>query len=330
MNHPSLINSIMKILKRFIVIVVVIFLGLFIWAKIYSIEASLVTRNILADTGRISKDLLYLTKECRFRNFMHPEQLNKSAEYIKSRFYEITDVVAFQNYEADGQEFKNVICSIGPKDAERIIVGAHYDACLDQEGADDNASGVCGMLELARLLKNENLKYRIDFVAYANEEPPFFRTQKMGSYIHAKSLYDNKVKVKGMICLEMIGVYSDKPHTQDYPVFFLEWFYGNKANFITVAQKFSNGDFGKFVRSRMKKDQVIPTKSFTAPSWVAGIDLSDQRNYWAFDYSAVMITNTSFYRNKYYHTTGDKAEKLDVQKMSLVIDELYRTIKDVK
>ncbi len=320
----------MKILKRIFISILLFFLVLFIWAKIYSIEPALVTRKILADTIRIKNDLTYLTKECRFRNFMHPEQLNKSAEYIKSQFAEITDTVEFQKYYSGDMEFKNVICSIGPGDAERIIVGAHYDACLDQEGADDNASGVCGLLELARLLKDEKLKYRIDFVAYSNEEPPFFRTKNMGSYIHAKSLFDKKIKVKGMICLEMIGVYFDEPNTQDYPVFFLEWFYGNKGNFITVAQRFSNGDFGDFVRKRMKKDQVIPTKSFTAPQWVAGIDLSDQRNYWAFDYSAVMITNTSFYRNKKYHTINDTAGKLNVQKMSLVIDELYRTIIDVK
>jgi Peptidase family M28 len=320
----------MKRLKRIFIGILIVFIGIFVWAKIYSIEPALVTRTILADTVRIKNDLTYLTKECQFRNFMHLDQLNKSADYIKNQFAQITDAVEFQNYKENDLEFKNVICSIGPKDAERIIVGAHYDACLDQEGADDNASGVCGLLELARLLKNENLKYRIDFVAYSTEEPPFFGKKTMGSYIHAKSLFDNKIKVKGMICLEMIGVYFDEPNTQDYPVFFLEWFYGNKGNFITVAQRFSNGDFGNFVRSRMKRNQVIPTKSFTAPQWVAGIDLSDQRNYWEFNYSAVMITNTSFYRNKKYHTVNDTAERLNIKKMSMVIDELYRAIIDVQ
>lgn len=129
-----------------------------------------------------------------------------------------------------------------------------------------------------------------------------------------------------MICLEMIGVYFDAPDTQDYPVFFLEWFYGNKGNFITVVQKFFNGSFGESIRKQMKKEPVIPVKSFTAPSWAAGIGLSDHVNYWDFGYSAVMITNTAFYRNKRYHTEGDKLEKLDVQKISLVIDQLYRTL----
>jgi len=152
----------------------------------------------------------------------------------------------------------------------------------------------------------------------------------MGSYVHAKSLKDAGVKVKGMICLETMGVYFDEPNTQDYPVFFLEWFYGNKGNFITVVQKFSNGDFGEFVSDRMKKEQVIPTKSFTAPEWIAGVGLSDQINYWEFGYSAVMITNTAFYRDKYYHTTGDTPDRINVKKLSLVLDELYHTILDIK
>ncbi len=326
----------MKFLKRFLITVVLLFAGLYIWGKIYSIEPGLVTKPTIADTARIKTDLFYLTKECRFRNFQHPDQLNKAADYIKRQFAAVTDSVWFQNYSLDSSYaidssgFKNVVCSLGPRDAERIIIGAHYDACLDQEGADDNASGVCGMLELARLLKNEKLKYRVDFVAYTNEEPPFFGTNEMGSYVHAKSLYDSNVKVKGMICLEMIGYYSEAAHSQEYPVFFLEWFYGNKGNFITVAKKNFNGAFARFISKRMKKDQVIRTKSFTGPQWVGGIDLSDHRNYWKFGYSAVLITNTAFFRNKNYHTVGDTAERLDIKKMALVTDELFRTILDVK
>lgn len=319
----------MKFVKKTLLAIFILFAGLYIWGKIYSIEPDLVAMPAIADTARIKTDLFFFTKECRYRNFMHLDQLNKTAEYIKEQFAAAGDSVVFQKYIIEGEEYKNVICSLGPKDAERIIIGAHYDACTDKEGADDNASGVCGLLELARLLKKEKLKYRIDFVAYTNEEPPFFGSNDMGSYVHAKSLFDRKIKVKGMIGLEMIGYYSEEPGSQDYPVFFLEWFYGDKGNFITVAQKNFNGPFGSFIRKRMKTDQVIRTKSFTAPSWIAGIDLSDHTNYWKFGYSALMITNTSFYRNKFYHTYGDIAEKLNVQKMGLVTDELYRTIIDI-
>jgi hypothetical protein len=321
----------LKILKRFFLSLIILFAGLYIWGNIYSaLQPPLVTRQIAADTTRIKNDLFYLTDSCRFRNFLHINQLNKAASYIKMQFDSFAAPAAFQTYTLDSVEFKNVICSLGPADAERIVIGAHYDACLDQDGADDNASGVCGLLELARLLKQEDLRYRVDFVAYTNEEPPFFGSYDMGSYIHAKSLFDNKVKVKGMICLEMIGYYSEEPGSQDYPMFFLEWFYGNKGNFITVAKKYFNGEFAGIISKRMKQDQVIPTKSFSAPGWVAGIDLSDHRNYWAFDYRAVMITNTAFNRNKQYHHEGDMASRLNIKNMSLVIDELYRTIKDIQ
>jgi hypothetical protein len=307
-----------------------VFLGLYVWGKIYAIEKPLVKAERIADTTRIYQDLWYLTKHCQYRNYLHIDSLNKSADYIRQRFSEISNRIEIQKYNFRTIEFKNIICSLGPADGERIIIGAHYDVCNDQEGADDNASGICGLIELARILKNENLKYRIDFVAYSLEEPPFFKSEYMGSYIHAKSLFDNKIKIKGMICLEMLGFYREEAHTQSYPAFFLRWFYGNKANYITVVQKYGNGEFGKFISKRMKTDQVIRTKSFSGPLWLPGVDFSDHLNYWKFGYSGVMITNTSFYRNPNYHQKGDRLETLNVGNIGLVVDELYRTIKEVK
>lgn len=321
----------MKILKYSLVIVFLIFFSLFVWGKIYSVnQPKVVKLPRISDTIRIKSDLAFLTKDCRYRNYQHMNSLNKAADYIKKRFIEITPRVDEQKYSFKNVEFRNIVCSIGPENGERIIIGAHYDACDDQEGADDNASGIAGLLELARLLKAYQLKYRIDFVAYSLEEPPFFKSDYMGSYIHAKSLFDGKILVKGMICLEMIGYFSESPNTQSYPVFFLKWFYGNKGDYITIVQKYRNGSFGKYVSRSMKKEQVIPTKSFSGPAWLPGVDFSDHLNYWRFGYSAVMITNTAFYRDYNYHTTNDKMELLNIGKMGLVIDELYRTITKIK
>lgn len=149
--------------------------------------------------------------------------------------------------------YKNIICTINPEKKERIIIGAHYDVCGNQDGADDNASGIVGLLELARQLKNLDLNYRIDFVAYTLEEPPFFGTDYMGSHIHAKYLFDNKIPVKGMICLEMIGYYRDDENSQDYPLGFLSWIYGKKGDYITVVQKYWNGKFGNDIKRQMQK-----------------------------------------------------------------------------
>ncbi|WP_244543132.1 M28 family peptidase [Cellulophaga fucicola] len=208
-------------------------------------------------------------------------------------------------------------------------MGAHYDVYGDQEGADDNASGVAGLLELARLLAKEKLDYRIDFVAYTLEEPPFFRTEKMGSYVHANYLKENSITVKGMICLEMIGYYKDEANTQTCPIKEMSAIYGNRANFITVVQNEKSGNFGSKIENLMKKQKLIPTVSFKGSSLVTGVDFSDHLNYWNLNYPAVMITNTSFYRNKNYHTNKDSLETLNINKMSAVIQQLYITIKEL-
>jgi hypothetical protein len=253
-------------------------------------------------------------------------KLDSSASYIKYQFRLLGDSVIEQKYSFRSLDFKNIIFSIGPANTDRIIIGAHYDVCGKQEGADDNASGIAGLLELARLLKGQPLKYRIDFVAYSTEEPPFFKSENMGSYVHAKYLFDNNIKVKGMVCLEMIGFYKEEKHTQNYPLPILKWFYGSKGNYITVVQKFGNGPFGRFMKQSMLGNQTISTKSFKSPKWLPGVDFSDHLNYWKFGYSAVMITNTAFYRNHNYHTEGDSLETLNIGKIGLVVDEVYRAL----
>ena len=286
--------------------------------------------KLIADTLQIKQDLDSIIKTDSFRTYQNINILNKVADYIKRQFQLVSDSVVEQKYNFRDTKYKNIICSINTDKKERVIIGAHYDVCGDQDGADDNASGVAGLLELARIMKDTKLDYRIDFVAYSLEEPPFFRSDFMGSHIHSKYLYDNKIPVKGMISLEMIGYFDDKPNSQDYPLGFLSWFYGDKADYIMVAQKYWNGRFSNDIKYLMKKNNLIPTKSFKAPRFVPGIDFSDHLNYWDYGYSAVMITNTSFYRNNNYHKKSDKLETLDLKRLALTIDELYFTLKQLK
>lgn len=285
---------------------------------------------VYSDTNRIEQDLRIITKTDKSRNYQNIETLNFIANYIFEELEKTCDTVYYQPYLVNGIEYKNVIGTIGLKKQERIIVGAHYDVAGDQEGADDNASGVVGLLELARLISNDTLNNRIDFVAYSLEEPPFFRTEQMGSFVHAKSLFDSKVPIRGMICLEMIGYFNESKNSQDYPIGFLKMFYGNRGDYITVVQKFGNGKFGRQIKCKMKSQDLIKTKSFRSFKSLPGVDFSDHMNYWKFDYDAVMITNTSFYRNKNYHQVTDKMESLDLQKMGKVIDEVYLTLKQMK
>lgn len=279
-----------------------------------------------SDTILIKSHLTTLTKTGQFRNHKNIEQLNKTAEYIQSVMHQYADSIFIQEYIVNGKVYKNVIASFGTENKKRIIVGAHYDVCEDQEGADDNGSGVAGLLELSRMLKGQTLRHRIDLVAFTLEEPPFFRTEHMGSYVHAQSLRESNVDIAGMISLEMIGFFRDEKKSQSYPIGILSLFYGNKGNYITLVKKFGAGSFTRQFCRKFKATKSIRTKKFSAPTFVPGIDFSDHLNYWTFGYSALMITDTSFYRNKNYHQTTDTMETLDIKRMSQVIDGVFKTL----
>jgi Zn-dependent M28 family amino/carboxypeptidase len=230
----------MKIFKRIIkytLLIIIIILSIFVIIN-YPISSNAKSFVRLADTTNIKRNLESIINTSDYRNHKNVSVLDTVAERIKKEFQLYSNKVSTQVYKVDGSGYKNIIASFGPEKAERIIIGAHYDVSHEQDGADDNASGVAGVLELARLLKDQPLKYRIDLVAFSLEEPPFFHTKNMGSYVHAKSLHDSNVKVKGMISLEMIGYFSDEKNSQTYPVGMMKWFYGDKGNFITIVQSF--------------------------------------------------------------------------------------------
>jgi Zn-dependent M28 family amino/carboxypeptidase len=279
-----------------------------------------------SDTTLIKTLLKVLTKTPEYRNYENVNQLNAIAGYIFDWFYRYADTTYFQEYKVEGKVYKNVIGTFGSHNAKTIIVGAHYDVCGNQEGADDNASGVVGLLELARLLANQNLNYRIELVAFTLEEPPYFRTEHMGSYIHAKSLLDNDASVYGMISLEMIGYFSDERKSQQYPLGLLSLFYGNKGNYITVVNKFQKGRFSRKFTNQFRNVATIRTKKFVGPRKLPGIDFSDHLNYWKFGFSAMMITDTAFYRNKNYHKLSDTFDTLDIARMAKVIDGVFETL----
>jgi hypothetical protein len=315
-------------LKRFLKYTLLVILLLLVIFAIqnYPVSSGAKSLTRLSDTVNIRRNLESLIYTPTYRNSENVEVLDTVAERIRQEFAKYSDSVSFQYFSADGKKYKNVIASFGPQNAERIIVGAHYDVCGPQDGADDNASGVAGILELARLLKSQALKYRIDLVAYSLEEPPYFNTQYMGSYVHARSLHEADVKVKGMVSLEMIGYFSDEKNSQSYPIGMMKWIYGDKGNFITVVQKSFCGAFAKDFKKGMFINNSIDTKSFRSPSFIGGANLSDHKNYWQFGYSAVMVTNTAFFRNHNYHTRGDRLERLNLSKMGLVIDGVFRTL----
>lgn len=272
--------------------------------------------------------LNFLTEIRPFRNCWNYESLDKAAQYIDDCFKEYGYDTSRQKWTAKNHEYENVLCSYRPDLEKRLVIGAHYDVYAEQPGADDNTSGVVGLLILARLIAENkpDLPYGIDFVSYCLEEPPFFSTVDMGSYIHAKSLKDSNASVVGMICLDMIGFFSDKPGSQTYPFPELEKLFPDTGNYIAVIGLKQDADFTQQVYDQMTDGKRIDVEmlNFKDKEGLAG--LSDHRNYWHFGYNAVMINNTAKYRNPNYHEVTDTVDTLDLGKMEAVIASVYDVI----
>ena len=275
-----------------------------------------------AQIERLYRDVAFLTELRPFRNFRNLASLNKVCDYIQEVFDGLGLDVEEQTWQVGGTEYKNVIASYNPGKKKRLIVGAHYDVCGDQPGADDNASAVAGLLETARLIaeKKPKINYRIDFVAYCLEEPPFFGTENMGSFVHAQSLHKEDVEVIGMICYEMIGYFSDEPNSQPFPHPDLARLYPSTANFIIVVGIETFRDFNQKVYNLMREKAAIDVQVIHFPKANSLAGLSDQLNYWRFGYPALMINDTAFVRNPNYHEVTDTIDTLDFEKMTEVIN----------
>jgi len=262
------------------------------------------------------------------RDFAHPENLDRAASYVADALRSVGVRPREQQYQVEGRTFRNVIAELGPITPERIVVGAHYDAAGEQPGADDNASGVAGVIELARLLRAAPPPMRVELAAWTLEEPPNFRTARMGSAVHAARLARMHSKVRLMISVEMIGTFSDAAGSQSYPPLF-GLFYPSTGNFAAVVGKWGQGDSVVEVADAMRAGSSLPIETLTAPSFVTGVDFSDHLNFWAHRYPAVMVGDTAFLRNPRYHTEEDRPETLDYRRMAEVVRGLHCAVQTV-
>ena len=222
------------------------------------------------------------------------------------------------------RDYKNIIASFGDRAKPVLVIGAHYDSCEKHPAADDNASGVAGLVEIARLLKIRSPKnISVQLVAYSTEEPPFFGGDEMGSFVHAQSLKAQGTDVIAMLSLEMLGFFSDDWWSQEFPAYLMRLFYPSKGNFIAIVSNFGSYSLTKQIKRAMQPASDLPVYSMNGPSKLYGIDFSDHRSYWEFGFPAVMITDTAFLRNTAYHKAEDTFDRLDYDRMSKVIDGIY-------
>ena len=273
----------------------------------------------------LKKDVLYLAKTCHPRPAGYEKNQARAVQYIARSLSESGATVTYQPFTADKRTFVNVSAVFPGKSAKRVIVGAHYDTCGSTPGADDNASGVAGLLALGRMLKGISPHDTIELIAYANEEPPYFGTEQMGSAQHAQKLYTEQIGVKAMICLEMIGYFSDRENSQSYPAAGMGALYPDKGDFIAIVGNWDSVRLARTVQKNMQS--FLPTVRLNLPE-IKGMcmDFSDHRNFWAKDLPAVMITDTSFFRNPNYHQPGDLPETLDYRRMAQVVRGVHQAV----
>ena len=314
-----------------LVLFCILFFGGLVWflknPVLFPAAAALPSGTAKADPGRLEADVRHLAASAPARAFHNVAALNAAGDHIEAEFRRAGCLPERQTFQVGGDDYHNIICSFGPGDAPRVVIGAHYDVAGDDNpGADDNASAVAGVLELARLLTQHepDLAHRLDLVAFSLEEPPNFQTATMGSYVHAQGLTDAQAEIKLMISVEMIGYFSDAPGSQTYPLPLLNLIYPDKGSFIgVIGQSFDRARVAR-VKALMRVSDDLPVHSINAPALVPGVDLSDHWSYWQHGLPAVMVTDTAFLRNPNYHMASDTADTLDYRRMALTVDGLYR------
>lgn len=278
---------------------------------------------------KLKKHIEYLAIDIGERNFFNPDSLDKSADYIQETFenydYKTVERQKFISYEKIAF---NIIATLdgNSKKEENIIIGAHYDSVFGSPGADDNATGVAALLEIARILKDSSPNRTIKFVAFANEEPPYFKSENMGSFNYAKHCNDIGMNIALMISLESLGYYSDDKDSQGYP-FPLHFFYPSTANFIAIVGGLSTKTLVKDILTIAKKVNLINVEGVNLPSIIPGVDWSDHWAFWEYDYRAIMVTDTVPYRNPHYHKSSDLPETLNYHYFTNTVLMLVEIIK---
>jgi Zn-dependent M28 family amino/carboxypeptidase len=271
-----------------------------------------------------------LSREIGVRSYQDHDKLEKTVRYLSAELSSFGYQVATQPFKFAGHTYQNVIAELKgtTSPGQVLVVGAHYDTVRTTPGADDNASGVAGLLALARTFANRPLGKTVRFVSFPLEEPPAYRTKNMGSYHYAAGLKKAREKVEGMVCLEMIGFFSDRPGSQHYPIPFMNLKFPKSGNYIAMVGNRKSKKFTMQMAAGFRKATDLTLVTLNAPAIVVGIDFSDHWSFGKFGYPAFMVTDTAFYRNPNYHSPSDLPDTLDYNRMAQVVDGLKSALED--
>ena len=327
-------------IQNILLIALVITIPLVIVTQPTLARKSDIDKPIYANAENLKEHVYTIVEKFPNRSYKNLTALEQTARYIHDHFAAYSSEVKYETFKVKNVNddnyttYTNVVATFQGtqgKEDEYIIVGGHYDTFAGYPGANDNTSAVASLLELARLLAMHPPKSNVQLVAYCLEEPPFFGTDKMGSFKHAQNLKLAGKNVALAIIMDMIGAYSDKVGSQHYPIPGMEFLYPDKANYISVV---ANLSWENILSTRMVKKSLIqnndlPVYSMNAPSIIPGIDFSDHRNYWKFDFPAVLITDTAFYRTKNYHTPDDTPDTLNYDNMAKLTESVHKILQEI-
>ncbi|MEK6299890.1 MAG: M28 family peptidase [Acidobacteriota bacterium] len=279
---------------------------------------------------RLRTHISTLAERIGERNIKHYESLKASLENIESDLRGMGFEVAEQEFSVDGKAVKNIDAEIrGTEMPDQIIVvGVHYDSVSGSPGANDNASGVAALLELARVFKAQSPRRTLRFVAFVNEEPPYFQTEEMGSRIYARRTRERGENIVAMLSLETIGYYSDAEKRQIYP-FPFSLFYPSKGNFVGFVGNTSSRSLTRRAVRVFREGAAFPSEGVAAPGWLTGIGWSDQWSFWKEDYPGVMITDAAIFRYPNYHRRSDTPDKIDFDRMVRVVSGISQVVEDL-
>ncbi|HET9419380.1 MAG TPA: M28 family peptidase [Chthoniobacterales bacterium] len=274
-------------------------------------------------------DVQKLAGEIGERNMMRYPELLAAADFIESSFARAGFEPRRDSYELHGRACHNIEAEIRGTSPEIVLVGAHYDSVFECPGANDNGSGVAALLALARRFVAKTMPSTLRFVAFVNEEPFYFQTPQMGSYVYASRCKARGDKITAMISLETIGYYSDAPRSQTYPAPGLGMFYPTVGNFIGFVANTHSRALLHRAMSIFRAQKKIPSEGAALPAFIPGVAWSDQWSFWQHGYPGIMITDTAPFRYPHYHMPSDTPDKLDYDRFTLVVSGMQQVIADL-
>ncbi len=279
----------------------------------------------------LKRDIETLAGEIGERNLYRYDKLLEAARYIEDSLAEAGYEVERQAFEVNGKTCVNLAAEITGRNraGEIVVVGGHYDTVPGCPGANDNGTGVAATLVLARVMRDLDPERTLRFVLFVNEEPPFFQTPTMGSWVYARQCRQRQENIVAMLSLETIGYYRQEKGSQRYPMAGISLFYPSTGNFISFVGNVGSRRLVRRVVGAFRRHASFPSEGGALPGGIPGVGWSDHWAFWREGYPALMVTDTAPYRYPHYHEPSDTPDKIDYDRTARVVAGLQDVLEEL-